>query len=66
MEEIPFTQEINGRLIYLLNRDTGEILFFNHYFCLDFHSNIVFKIENNIKVPVVFGCFDNRLWHWVL
>lgn len=66
MEKTQYNQDIsyNGRLVFLINRDTGEILIYDHYFYLDFQSNIVFQIENNTITPVVFGRFDNNLWHF--
>lgn len=66
MKAIQLNQEVSydGRLVYLINRYTGEILISNHYFYLDFQSNIVFQIENNTIIPVCFGRFDNDLWHF--
>ena len=66
MEETRMSQEslANGRLVYLVNRDTGEIWLLDHYFCLDFESNIVFKLDNNYITPVCFGRFDGGRWHF--
>lgn len=66
MEETPLSEEILavGRLVYLVNRDTGEIWLSNHYFCLDFSSNIVFKFDDNLITPVCFGSLDSGRWRF--
>lgn len=58
-----FNQEFNEKLIYFI-RNTGEIQIFSHHYCLDFQSNIVFRLENNYITPVCFGRFDSGLWHF--
>ena len=66
MEETSIIRQIfdSPKFIYLINRETGEIWLFGHYFCLDFQSNIVFKIENNTITPACFGQLVNNLWHF--
>jgi hypothetical protein len=66
MEETPFNQSnsVDTKVIFVINRDTGEFALFNNNFILDFQSNTVFLIRNDILIPVCTGHRDNNNWYF--
>jgi hypothetical protein len=66
MEETPFNpnNSTDTKLVFLINRETGEFRLFNYYFILDFQTNTVFWIENDTLIPVCIGYRNKNNWYF--
>lgn len=58
------TETIETKVIFVINRDTGEFILMNKYFKLDFLTNTVFWIEDNTSIPICEGYYKNGLWYF--
>jgi hypothetical protein len=57
-------KSIEKKVIFIINRDTGEFILMNKYFKLDFLTNTVFWIEDDTLIPICKGYYKNGLWHF--
>jgi hypothetical protein len=66
MEETSFNQSksTDTKVVFFINRDTGEFRLFNYYFLLDFQTNTVFWIGNDTLIPVCTGYRDKNNWYF--
>ena len=53
---------VNTKVVFTINRETGEFIILDHYFKLDSQINTVFLIENDYQVPVCTGYCIKDNW----
>jgi hypothetical protein len=54
----------NIKIIFMINRETGEFKWLDNYYILDTPSNIVFLIKDDIPIPVCMGHYDQNIWYF--
>jgi hypothetical protein len=57
-------EETSTKVIFIINRDTGEFRLFNYYFILDFRTYTVYLKGNDNLIPVCTGNHHKNNWYF--